>query len=45
MLSLVEVVLWATEAMRLLEGVMLVVAAAPNPPASDVKGLHMQPKS
>ena len=45
MFSLVEVVLWATEAMRLLEGYMLVVAAAPHGPASDVKGPHSQPKS
>ena len=45
MLSLVEVVLWAAEAMGLLEGFILVVAAAPNLPASDVKGPYSQPKS
>jgi hypothetical protein len=45
MLSLVEVVLWVAKAMGLLEGFMLVVAAAPRAPASDVKGPHSQPKS
>ena len=45
MLSLVEVVLWVAEAMGLLEGFMLVVTAAPNPSACDVKGPHTQPKS
>jgi hypothetical protein len=45
MLSLVEVVLWVAKAMGLLEGLLVVVAAAPNPPVCDVKGPHSQPKS
>jgi hypothetical protein len=45
MLSLVGVVLWVAEAMGLLEGFMLVVAVAPNPPVCNVEGPHSQPKS
>jgi hypothetical protein len=45
MLSQVEVVLWVAKAMGLLEGLLVVVAAAPNPPVCDVKGPHSQPKS